>query len=271
MQSFQDVIDLIQPEQVGRCWFRGQSPQPQGRIFGGQVLAQCLLAANATVEGPLLAHSMHAYFLRGGDPTIPIEFDVDPIRDGRSFATRRVVARQNGAAIFNTSISYQITEAGFTHSQPIPNVPLPEDLDESMRVSKYPAFSDMYQIERVRVTQRSSKPQEKQQNWFKVRGDLVSDARIHQAGLALITDCALLGTSFYPQGLEDWDINHVVASLDHAIWFHEVPDITDFILYECDSPWAGNARGFNRGQLWNRDGKLLASTAQEALVRPKTR
>ncbi len=271
MNSFQDVIDLIYPEQVGRCWFRGQSPQPQGRIFGGQVLAQCLLAANATVEGPLLAHSMHAYFLRGGDPTIPIEFDVDPIRDGRSFATRRVVALQNGAAIFNTSISYQITEAGFTHSQPLPDAPLPEDQDESMRGSKYPTFSDMYQIDRVRVTQRSSEPQEKQQNWFKVRGELISDARIHQAGLALISDCALLGTSFYPQGLQDWDRDHVVASLDHAIWFHEIPDITDFILYECDSPWAGNARGFNRGQLWNRDGKLLASTTQEALVRPKTR
>jgi acyl-CoA thioesterase-2 len=203
VDSFQDVIDLIQPEQVGRCWFRGQSPQPQGRIFGGQVLAQCLLAANATVEGPLLAHSMHAYFLRGGDPTTPIEFEVDPIRDGRSFATRRVVARQKGAAIFNTSISYQVTEDGFTHSQSMPKVPFPEEVDDSLKGFTYPSFSDMYQIDRVRITQRSSQPQEKQQNWFKVRGDLVSDARIHQAGLALISDCALLGTSFYLQGLED--------------------------------------------------------------------
>ena len=105
MRNFQDVMDLIKPEQVGRYWFRGHSPTPQPRIFGGQVLAQCLLAANDTVDSALMAHSMHAYFLRAGDSTIPIEFDVDPIRDGRSFATRRVVARQKGEAIFNTSIS----------------------------------------------------------------------------------------------------------------------------------------------------------------------
>jgi len=271
LSSFQEVIDLIRPEQVGRHWFRGRSPTPQSRIFGGQVLAQCLLAANATVDEALMAHSMHAYFLRAGDPETPIEFDVDPIRDGRSFATRRVVARQHGDAIFNTSISYQITEAGFTHSEAMPDVPTPEEAAKLELGPTYPRFSDMYQVERIRITARSNKPQQKQQNWFRAQGGLEADPRLHQAALALISDCALLGTSFYPQGMNDWDINHVAASLDHAIWFHEPVDVTEFILYECDSPWAGNARGFNRGRLWSRDGTLLASTAQEALVRPKTR
>ena len=271
MPSFQDVMDLIRPEQVGRHWFRGKSPTPQPRIFGGQVLAQCLLAANETVDKALMAHSMHAYFLRAGDPTTPIEFDVDPIRDGRSFATRRVVARQRGEAIFNTSISYQITEAGFTHSEAMPDVLSPEEAAELDLGPKYKSFSDMYQIDRLRLTARSDQPQKKQQNWFRAAGGLESDPRLHQAALALISDCALLGTTFYPQGMNDWDINHVVASLDHAIWFHDPVDVTDYVLYECDSPWAGNARGFNRGQIWSRAGVLLASTTQEALVRPKTR
>ena len=270
MPNFQDVMDLIKPEQVGRYWFRGHSPTPQPRIFGGQVLAQCLLAANDTVDNTLIAHSMHAYFLRAGDSTIPIEFDVDPIRDGRSFATRRVVARQRGDAIFNTSISYQITEAGFTHSEKMPEVPSPEEAAALNLGPKYKSFSDMYQIDRVRITARTEQPQQKQQNWFKAAGQLKEDPRLHQAALALISDCALLGTSFYPQGMQDWDINHIAASLDHAIWFHEPVNVSDFLLYECDSPWAGNARGFNRGQFWSQDGTLLASTTQEALVRPKT-
>ena len=270
MRNFQDVMDLIKPEQVGRYWFRGHSPTPQPRIFGGQVLAQCLLAANDTVDSALMAHSMHAYFLRAGDSTIPIEFDVDPIRDGRSFATRRVVARQKGEAIFNTSISYQITEAGFTHSEKMPLVPSPEEAEALNLGPKYKSFSDMYQIDRVRITARSGQPQQKQQNWFKASGHLQEDPRLHQAALALISDCALLGTSFYPQGMQDWDINHIAASLDHAIWFHEPVNVTEFLLYECDSPWAGNARGFNRGQFWSKDGTLLSSTTQEALVRPKT-
>ena len=151
-------MDLIKPEQVGRYWFRGHSPTPQPRIFGGQVLAQCLLAANDTVDSALMAHSMHAYFLRAGDSTIPIEFDVDPIRDGRSFATRRVVARQRGEAIFNTSISYQITEAGFTHSEKMPEVPSPEEAAALNLGPKHKSFSDMYQIDRVRITARTEQP-----------------------------------------------------------------------------------------------------------------
>ena len=271
MASFQEVMDLIQPEQVGLHWFRDHSPTPQPLIFGGQVLAQCLLAANATVDDALMAHSMHAYFLRAGDPTTPIEFDVDPIRDGRSFATRRVVARQRGDAIFNTSISYQITESGFTHSEPMPTVPSPAEAAKLDLGPKHKSFSDMYQVDRVRITARSEQPQAKQQNWFRAAGGLDPDPRLHQAALALLSDCALLGTSFYPQGMRDWDINHICASLDHAIWFHEPVDVNEYLLYECDSPWAGNARGFNRGTFWSQDGKLLASTTQEALVRPKTR
>lgn len=279
MDDFQAVMDHIQPEQVGRYWFRGQSPNPQMRIFGGQVLAQCLLAANATVSDEFLAHSMHAYFLRAGDPQAPIEFEVDPIRDGRSFATRRVVARQHGQAIFNTSVSYQVTEDGFSHSEPMPEVPWPvgsvgEEAEGRISTAENVRFPllDLYQVERWWITQRTDEPQEPiQQNWYRVRGNLADDPRLHQAALALISDFSLLGTAFYPQGIKRWDKDYIIASLDHAIWFHAPINVNELVLYQCDSPWAGNARGFNRGKFWSEDGTLLASTTQEGLMRKRTR
>lgn len=272
MQDFQTVMDLIQPEQVGNYWFRGNSPQPQGRIFGGQVLAQCLLAANATVETSLIAHSMHAYFLRAGDPESPIEFEVDPIRNGRSFSTRRVVARQHNRAIFNTSISYQVKEEGLSHSEPMPDITppaadstAPDDPEQAkMRYN----LLDLYQVDRRRI--KGSADQSIQQNWFRVKGHLNDDQRLHQAALALISDFSLLGTAFHAQGVHHADGKYMAASLDHAIWFHAPIDVTDFMLYQCDSPWAGNARGFNRGRFWSSSGTLLASTTQEGLMRRKT-
>lgn len=278
MNSFQDLMDLIQPEQVGRYWFRGNSPTPQIRIFGGQVLAQCLLAANATVDEAFLAHSMHAYFLRAGDPNHPIEFEVDPIRDGRSFATRRVVARQHGQAIFNTSVSYQVQEDGFSHEEAMPDVPWPEGATpegshagESAPRARFPLL-DLYQVERYRLSQRTDEPQEPaQQNWYRLCGTLKDDQRLHQAALALISDFSLLGTAFYSLGIKDWEKDYMIASLDHAIWFHAPINLNDYVLYQCDSPWAGNARGFNRGKFWGADGKLIASTTQEGLMRKKTR
>lgn len=276
MHDFQEVMDYIQPEQVGRCWFRGRSPRPQGRIFGGQVLAQCLMAANATVDESLLAHSMHAYFLRAGDPNSPIEFEVDPIRDGRSFCTRRVVARQHGQAIFNTSVSYQVIEAGFEHSEPIPVTEVPErtsvqqsDVDDEANRNR-PNMLDLYCVERRRVAKyQPSDGMPLRVDWFRGRGELRNEARLHQAALALISDFSLLGTCIYKQGYRDWDEKLMVASLDHAIWFHAPVNLNDYVLYGCDSPWAGNARGFNRGKFWSADGQLIASTTQESLVREK--
>lgn len=275
MPNLQEVMDLIQPEQVGRYWFRGHSPTPQQRIFGGQVAAQCLLAANATVPVELMAHSMHAYFLRAGDPTTPIEFEVDPIRDGRSFATRRVVARQGGQAIFNTSISYQVTEEGWGHSEPMPAIEPPALDTDPAEISDVPKgvtnFLRLYGTERYRVTRRMDEPQPPiQQNWFRGRGELREEPRLHQAALAMMSDFSLLGTAFYPLGNKNWEQDYMVASLDHAIWFHAPINVNDFMLYQCDSPWAGNARGFNRGHFWSADGTLIASTTQEALMRRKT-
>ncbi len=269
MQNFQDVMDFIQPEQVGRHWFRGHSLNPQSRIYGGQVLTQCLLAANATVDESLIAHSMHAYFLRAGDPTAPIEFEVDPIRDGRSFCTRRVVARQNDKAIFNTSVSYQVVEAGFEHSQPAPPYGIPEPSDViPPDVPKSPNLMDLYNVERRTVTDFVAVEGGPQRlNWFKGRGQLREDPRTHQAAMALVSDFSLLSACIYRQGYRNWDSELMVASLDHAIWFHGPVDMNKGVFYGCESPWAGNARGFNRGMFWDTEGRLVGSTTQESLVR----
>lgn len=266
-------MDFIQPERVGNYWFRGKSPLPQGRIFGGQVLAQSLMAANMTVDESHSAHSMHAYFLRAGDPNIPIEFAVDPIQTDELCSTRRVVAKQNNQAIFNTSIGYRIFEDGFQHSGPSPVKAGAEDTElyHAMYSSaQKPDFFDLYCVERRRVVDvPKGAGMPTRLDWFKGKGSLRDDARLHQATLALISDFSLLGTCIYHQGYNNWQNDLMAASLDHAIWFHEPVNLNEQVLYGCDSPWAGNARGFNRGKFWDATGKLVASTTQEALVRIK--
>ena len=274
MDTFQDVLDFIQPEQVGRYWFRGQSLTPQFRIFGGQVLAQCLMAAGQTVSEDMVAHSMHAYFLRAGDPESPVEFEVDPIRNGRSFATRRVVARQHEQAIFNTSISYQVMEQGLSHSVDMPDVEAVDfKADRELDGNGKPRFPllDLYAVERMRGTpSRERNGSVTQNNWYLGKGPLRNDPLTHQAALALISDFSLLGTAFRAHPACDWEREYVLASLDHAIWFHTPINLDTPVLYHCDSPWSGNARGFNRGQFWSQSGVLLASTTQESLMRPRT-
>jgi len=273
--TFQEILEFIRPERVGRYWFRGQSVTPQPRIFGGQVLAQCLMAANNTVDDAMLAHSMHAYFLRAGDPNAPIEFEVDPIRNGRSFATRRVVARQHEQAIFNTSISYQVQEQGLEHSAAMPPVSL-SHFDGSQELGpdgkiRWPLLG-RYGVERMRGP---SPPMDSgevvQSNWYRASGMLAADQRLHQAGLALISDFSLLSTAVRAHYIKDFETEHMIASLDHAIWFHSPANLNEPVLYYCDSPWSGNARGFNRGQFWSQGGVLLASTTQEGLMRKRTR
>ncbi len=192
MTTFQEVLDFIQPERVGQYWFRGNSITPQQRIFGGQVLAQCLMAANQTVDESMLAHSMHAYFLRAGDPNEPIEFEVDPIRNGRSFATRRVVARQHQQAIFNTSISYQVVEQGLEHCAAMPDVMI-EPFDGTQPVGangkmRWPLLA-RYGVERMRgKSNQNATDAASQSNWYRVMGSMRDEQRQHQAGLALISD-----------------------------------------------------------------------------------
>jgi acyl-CoA thioesterase-2 len=275
--SFTEVLSQIAPQQTEPLTFVGQSLLPQQRIFGGQVVAQCLMAANQTVAQSLHAHSLHAYFLRAGDPTVPIDFEVDPIRDGRSFSTRRVVARQNGEAIFNTSISYHCDEESVTHSFTMPEIAAPQS--EADDLSGFRGFTtkpgdpnliDLYKIERQRVTRYLAEKQPPLgRSWFRAVGPLPDDPIIHQAALVMISDYSLLSTVFYPHPFANPIKHFMAASLDHAIWFHHPGKMDDWILYDCDTPRAGGGRGFSRGFLWAQDGTLLASTVQESLMRLK--
>ena len=279
MTCFTEVLEHIAPRQTEALAFVGDSLIPQQRIFGGQVVAQCLMAANQTVGPELSAHSLHAYFLRAGDPSIPIDFEVDPIRDGRSFSTRRVVARQKGEAIFNTSISYHCEEEGVSHCFTMPEVPAPRS--EADDLSGFRGFTtkpgdpnliDLYQIERQRVTEYLAEEQPPLgRSWFRAVGPLPDDRAAHQAALVMISDYSLLSTVFYPHPFSNPIKHFMAASLDHAIWFHHPGKMDDWVLYDCDTPRAGGGRGFSRGFLWSQDGSLLASTAQESLMRIKRR
>ena len=279
MTCFTEVLEHIAPRQTDAFAFIGDSLMPQQRIFGGQVVAQCLMAANQTVESELNAHSLHAYFLRAGDPSSPIDFEVDPIRDGRSFSTRRVVARQKGEAIFNTSISYHCEEEGVSHCFTMPEVPAPRSEADDLSGFRWfttkpgdPNLIDLYQIERQRVTKYLAEEQPPLgRSWFRAVGPLRDDRTTHQAALVMISDYSLLSTVFYPHPFSNPIKHFMAASLDHAIWFHHPGKMDDWVLYDCDSPRAGGGRGFSRGFLWSQDGTLLASTAQESLMRVKRR
>ena len=279
MTCFTEVLEHIAPRQTDAFAFVGDSLMPQQRIFGGQVVAQCLMAANQTVESELNAHSLHAYFLRAGDPSSPIDFEVDPIRDGRSFSTRRVVARQKGEAIFNTSISYHCAEEGVSHCFTMPEIPAPrskaDDLSGFRGFTTQPGdpnLIELYQIERQRVTEYLAEEQPPLgRSWFRAVGPLPDDRAMHQAALVMISDYSLLSTVFYPHPFSNPIKHFMAASLDHAIWFHHRGRMDDWVLYDCDSPRAGGGRGFSRGFLWSQDGTLLASTAQESLMRVKRR
>ena len=269
--TFAEVLDVVTPKRVGDYWFIGDSLRPQFRLFGGQVVAQCLLAAYETVEDHFTAHSMHCYFLRAGDASVPIELEVDPIRNGRSFCTRRVVARQRGEAIFNTSISYHVEEEGMSHSLGMPDVIPPEETIRlnAERDGLLPhSLLDLFGVDRERITERLPEAQEPvSQSWYRVIGPFEGCLRTQQAALAMISDFSLYSTAFSAFPYERPEKVFVGASLDHAIWFHDIPKMDEWVLYDTYSPWSGGARGYNRGSLWSRDGKLIASTAQEGLMR----
>lgn len=275
-----DLLDCLEVHRVDKYLFTGNSPARPRRVFGGQVLAQALSAALRTVEDSLSAHSLHGYFLRPGDPRRQIVFEVDPIRDGRSFVTRRVVAKQEGIAIFNTSISFQRQEDGLEHQAPMPlDVPAPESLASDLEYweqkhredpKKYPP--PMARVIDRRVVNRRDyehpEPTEPlQHSWFRIDGDPGDDPRRHQILLAYISDFALLGAALLPHPYVAADERMQVASLDHAIWFHRPARTDEYLLYAMDSPNANGGRGFSRGQFFTRDGTLVASTAQESLIR----
>jgi acyl-CoA thioesterase-2 len=282
VQALTNLIDLLDLEELEINIFRGRSPQEGWqRVFGGQVLGQALVAATRTVEDERLAHSLHGYFLRPGDPTIPILYNVDRIRDGKSFTTRRVVAIQHGKAIFNMSVSFQREESGLEHQIEMPETPSPESLPSyDDRVEQFkrdnPQVDDMW-LERERpIEQRfversfmgsHEKLPPYQRVWFKASGTLPDSLSLHQCILAYASDYTLLDTSTLPHGVVFYEGNLQSASLDHAMWFHRRFRADEWLLYVQDSPAAAGARGFNRGTVFSERGELVASVAQEGLIR----
>lgn len=279
--AFLDILDL-EPLEINL--FRGRSASPDGgRVFGGQVLAQALVAARRTVPEDRVAHSLHGYFLLGGDPKVPIVFDVDRIRDGRSFTTRRVVAIQHGRAIFSMSVSYQVEEAGFEHQSAMPDVLMPEQLpgDEVWReklLARYPSSATrgwmaLRPLE-IKPTSLDSPyvggggQPTRPSLWIRVRGRMPDDLPAHQAVLTYASDLSLLQAALLPHGKSVFDTDLQVASLDHALWFHRRFRADEWLLYVQESPAAFGARGFCRGEFFTRDGLLVASVTQEGLIRP---
>ncbi|TXC71577.1 acyl-CoA thioesterase II [Sphingomonas ginsenosidivorax] len=278
----QKLVDLLDVEEIDTDLYRGaRLPGGVGRVFGGQVIAQALQAAQRSTDAPKIAHSLHAYFMRPGDEQHPILFRVVRDFDGRSFATRRVIAMQKGKPILNMACSLQTPEDGFTHQDAMPDVPPPEDLqsDHDLRAASADQIPEAFRaaFERQRTIEiRSVEPRNwvspaigapRQESWFRIVAPIGDDPAMHRAILAYASDMLLLGTATLPHGVNWITPGFQTASLDHALWLHEDFRADDWLLYACDSPWAGHARGFNRGKIFSRDGRLVASVAQEGLIR----
>ena len=284
MSAIQDVLDILDLEPLEVNLFRGRSPQSKWqRVYGGQVIGQALVAACRTVAelAQRPPHSLHAYFLLGGDPKEPIIYEVDRIRDGRSFTTRRVTAIQHGAAIFSMEVSFHGVEQGMSHQFPMPQVPQPEalptenDIRQRMLAKLADPVRTYYQRERpieMRAVEYGRYLGEKVEGdgfhvWIRATGSLPDEPAIHQCVLAYASDMSLLGAALIPHGLYIFNSEIMAASLDHAMWFHRPFRADEWLLYVQDSPNLAGSRGFARGLIFARDGTLVASVAQEGLLR----
>jgi acyl-CoA thioesterase II len=280
-----ELVQLLALERIEENLFRGQSQDlGWGTVFGGQVLGQALSAAVQTVPAERQVHSLHAYFLKPGDVKKPIVYDVDRIRDGGSFTTRRVVAIQSGAPIFNLAASFQIIEPGFEHQDTMPDAPPPEQLpteQERLRAS----FAQIPEILRVRATAErpfevrpvdwdddpftpTKKPAHRML-WIRTVGALADEPALHRYLLAYMSDHAFVTTALLPHGVTWLTRGMQVASLDHVMWFHQPVRVDEWLLYVIDSPAASGARGLVRGRVFTRDGRLVATTSQEGLIRKR--
>ena len=286
MSAVATLLEILDLEPLEHNLFRGRSPQVGWqRVFGGQVVGQSLVAAYRTVGQERFAHSLHGYFMRAGDPKVPIIYEVDRIRDGGSFTTRRVVAIQHGQAIFSLSASFQVLEGGWEHQVAMPDVPHPDELAsiEEMKstvLSEAPEAVRRY-FERERpielrptsVTHYLSQEQlpPEQHIWLRTTSALPDDLQLHHCVLAYASDMTLLDTALHVHGRSVFDPTIQAASLDHSIWFHRPVKADEWLLYAQDSPSSAGARGFSRGMLFTQAGELVASTTQEGLIRPRTR
>jgi len=274
------LVALLDLERLEENLFRGVSPaESPVRVFGGQVAGQALVAAGRTVSPERKVHSLHAYFIRPGDPSIPIVYEVDRIRDGRSFTTRRVVAVQRGKAIFALSASFQMPEPGLDHAEPMPDVPDPETLpsyaswvapyrDRLNVFARLPRPIDIRFVgEPPWVTRETGVREARSQVWMRADGRLPDDDLLHVCVMAYASDMTLLDAVLARHGVY-WGTDKVLgASLDHAMWFHRPFRADEWFLYDCVSPSASGARGLATGRFFSRDGRLLATVVQEGLLR----
>jgi acyl-CoA thioesterase-2 len=283
--AIEDLLAVLDLEPLEVNLFRGRSPQDMWqRVFGGQVVGQALVAACRTVDVALRPpHSLHAYFLLAGDPKVPIIYEVDRIRDGKSFATRRVIAIQHGQAIFSMAVSFHADEPGLTHQAAMPDVPKPDELpnESEIRERVLPLMPEpvrrYYERPRpieLRVVETSRYLGKATENgkfhvWIRATGALPAEPAIHQCVLAYASDMTLLDAALIPHGRSVFDRTIMAASLDHALWFHRPCRADEWLLYAQDSPNLAGARGFCRGLIFASDGTLVASVAQEGLLRER--
>jgi acyl-CoA thioesterase II len=281
-----DLLKLLDLEPIEVNIYRGHNRDiGSGRVFGGQVLAQSLVAAQRTVDSERIAHSVQGYFILSGDLKAPIVYFVDRLRDGKSFTTRRVTAIQHGRAIFNMSASFHVRESGLEHQLPMPDVPPPESLPSELDVIREHAAEIPEQLREVLTQDRpidfrpvgfvdpfSPKPSPPIRHmWMRANGAMPDETLAHQAVLCYASDYALLGAALQPHGRSVRNPDLQVASLDHTLWLHRECRIDDWLLYAIDSPIAYGARAFARGTIFTKDGKLAASVAQEGLVRVRSK
>jgi acyl-CoA thioesterase-2 len=283
-QRLADLLKLLELEQLEVNLFRGASRDTGApQVFGGQVLGQALSAAAATVDADRTVHSLHAYFLRRGDCNAPIVYEVDRSLDGHSFANRRVVAIQHGAQIFNMTASFQVAESGFEHQSDMPQVPMPEQLPAAAgpppavlaqlpeRVRRFFELPRPFEFRLVQPIDylRPRRAPALRQIWLRAVAALPDDEMLHRRLLAYVSDFFLLDTANLPHGTSPLRPGVIMASIDHAMWFHRPLRVDDWLLYDMESPSASGARGFARARVFARDGRLVASAAQEGLIRPK--
>jgi acyl-CoA thioesterase-2 len=279
MSAMDELIRTLSLEPIEVNLFLGRSPpEERFRIFGGQVVAQALMAAYRTVEGRV-CHSLQSYFIRPGDPAAPVLYQVERSRDGKSFTTRRVIAIQKGEQIFNLACSFQVPEEGFDHQNAMPAAPRPETLPDDrerwremykddpqeLRYMLHERPIETRSVDPVNVLRPQPAPPSHLM-WFRATKDVGDDAAMNQALLAYASDLSLLGTALRPHGAS-WRSGVQTASLDHILWFHRPTNFSRWHLYAQDSPSASGARGFNRGAIYREDGVLVASAAQEGLMR----
>ncbi|HUZ12178.1 MAG TPA: acyl-CoA thioesterase II [Caulobacteraceae bacterium] len=281
MSAAEDLVDTLALERIEVNLFRGLAPRDQGpRIFGGLVIGQALMAAYKTVEARI-CHSIHCYFLRPGDPRIPILYEVDRARDGRTFAARRVTAIQHGEQIFNLAGSFQAPESGLEHQDPMPEGPGPDELADERELRRIitaklpPMMREMAERPRP-IEMRPVEPQSFmdarplppfQHVWMRATSPIGDDAALNQAAIAYASDMSFLSTAMRPHAMGWQTPGLQTASIDHAIWFHRASNFNDWHLYAQTSPSASGSRGFNLGEIYARDGRLVASAAQEGLMR----